>query len=83
MVGHGEKLSRLKTQAALALLSSSTHGKAAAKVGVSVATIRRWLKDDDFRAELVELNKRLATAGIEELTERVAGRVDRRALQPA
>jgi hypothetical protein len=59
--GHGEKLTRKHEQAIAALLSEATVQQAAAKAGVSYATLRRWLKEPAFasayrlaRRELVE-----------------------------
>ncbi len=61
MSGHGEKLDRKQEALIAALLTEPTHAAAAAKAGVSVATVGRWLRLPAFlaayrraRRELVE-----------------------------
>lgn len=49
MQGHGEKMSRKKEAAIAALLACESLEKAAAKSGVSVATLRRWRNEESFR----------------------------------
>jgi hypothetical protein len=49
MPGHGEKQERLQELAISALLTEPTVEAAAAKVGVSYATLKGWLKDRAFR----------------------------------
>ena len=51
MRGHGEKWSRKKDQAIIALLSHSSIEQAARAVGVGVATLWRWLQRADFQEE--------------------------------
>jgi transposase-like protein len=51
MTGHGQKLSRKKEQAIAALLSQSSIGSAAKKVGIGEKTLFRWLRLDDFQQE--------------------------------
>ena len=49
MKGHGQKLSRKKEQAIVALLAHPTVGQAATAVGIGESTMFRWLQRDDFR----------------------------------
>src|SRR5262249_32781889 len=46
----GPKLTRKQEQAVSALLSEATHERAAERVGISDATLRRWLLLPAFRA---------------------------------
>ena len=49
--GHGAKSEVVREQAILALLTERSEAKAAAKCGISVRTLQRWLADDeDFKA---------------------------------
>lgn len=48
MSGHGEKLSRKREMAILALLTAPTVTAAAVQVGVGVATLMRWLREPEF-----------------------------------
>jgi hypothetical protein len=50
MPGHGEKEPHLRQAAVAALLVEPTVEKAAAKVGVDVKTLYRWLRKPAFRA---------------------------------
>jgi hypothetical protein len=61
MRGHGQKLNRKQEALIAALLTESTHAAAAARAGVSEATLHRWLRLPAFqgayrraRRELVE-----------------------------
>src|SRR3954470_8692736 len=51
MSGHGSKFSRKKEQAIAALLSQRTIEAAASVVGIGVRTLKRWLKNPEFREE--------------------------------
>ncbi len=48
--GHGNSISRKQEAAIAALLISRTQTDAALKAGVSVSTLRRWVKDEVFAA---------------------------------
>lgn len=48
--GHGNKISRKQEQAIAALLVEATIRDAAASVGVSEATLWRWMQRADFRS---------------------------------
>ena len=50
MIGHGEKLTRKHEEAITALLGQPTIGDAAKQVGIGEATMRRWMKLEDFLA---------------------------------
>src|SRR5262249_36563431 len=50
MKGHGQKLTRKQEALIAALLTEATHAAAAAKAGVSEATLHRWLQLPDFSA---------------------------------
>src|SRR5688500_9959111 len=49
MKGHGEKLSRKKEFAILALLQEPTLQQAAERCGLSAATLWRWLQNPEFQ----------------------------------
>ena len=51
MIGHGEKLSRKREQALYSLVHQPTIAAAARAIGIGEATLRRWLKNPDFRAD--------------------------------
>lgn len=63
MHGHGEKLSRHREVAIEALLANPTIHAAAQAIQVNETTLRRWLKDPEFRVDLAEARAELA-AGI-------------------
>jgi hypothetical protein len=48
MQGHGEKLSRKRSDAVLALVSHPTVKAAASAVGVNETTLWRWMQDEEF-----------------------------------
>jgi len=49
MSGHGAKRPRQEEATLTALLSCPTIEAAAAQAGISTATLRRWLAEDDFQ----------------------------------
>src|SRR5262245_6660684 len=67
MCGHGEKLTRKEESLIGALLTESTRAAAAAKAGVSEATVGRWLRLPAFRSAYRRARR--------ELVEGVIGRV--------
>jgi hypothetical protein len=71
MNGHGEKYSRLKEIVLAALLSTKTLEEAAQKSGVSVSTLRRWLKIPDFRKDLEEERRHVLEMAASGLSEAV------------
>jgi hypothetical protein len=57
MNGHGEKWTRKREQAVGALLTAATIGRAADAVGVSERTLRRWLKEPQFRRAYLDARR--------------------------
>jgi transposase-like protein len=49
-LGHGDKVGRKFEQAIGALLSNATIRAAALEIGINEKTLRRWLRDEGFRA---------------------------------
>jgi hypothetical protein len=73
MKGHGQKLSRKQEALIAALLSEPTHAAAAKKVGVSEATLHRWLKDADFQTAYLQARREILRGAVERL-QAAAGR---------
>jgi len=67
MRGHGQKLTHKQEALIAALLTEPTHAAAAAKAGVSEATLHRWLHLREFRAAYRRARR--------ELVERAVGRL--------
>lgn len=51
MKGHGAKFGRKKEEAIAALLSQRTTEDAARAIGIAPATLLRWMKEPEFKAE--------------------------------
>jgi uncharacterized protein (UPF0254 family) len=64
MKGHGQKLTRKKDMAILALLSEPTYARAAAKVHISESTLHRWLQLPEFLAAYRAARSRMVESGI-------------------
>jgi hypothetical protein len=64
MSGHGEKLTRKQEALIGALLTEPTHASAAAKAGVSEATVGRWLRLSTFRAAYRQTRRELVEAAV-------------------
>jgi len=64
MTGHGEKLSRKKEAAIIALLSEPTIEKAAAKAGIAKPTLWRWLQIPEFQAAYREARREAVSQAI-------------------
>lgn len=75
MSGHGEKRSRRQDVAIAALLIHSTMPAAATAAGVSLATLRRWLRIPEFQ--------RAYQAAREEVVERAIRRLEAQAHEAA
>jgi hypothetical protein len=73
--GHGEKLSRRKEAAIAALLMHPTLTDAATGAGVSLATLRRWLRMSEFQLAY--------QAAREEVVERAMVRLEAQAEEAA
>lgn len=69
MIGHGEKLSRKREQALLALLQERTVRKAAQAVGIGEATLGRWMQEPSFRAAYQAASRRLFDETLAELQQ--------------
>ena len=61
--GHGDK-GRLRERAVAALLSAPSVGQAAKKVGLSKATLYRWMQEPDFRTALRSARREIVDATI-------------------
>ena len=59
MSGHGDKLSQKQEAAVAALLVSGSIGRAAESVGLSERTLRRWLREPEFRAAYLEARRQV------------------------
>jgi hypothetical protein len=57
MVGHGTKFGRKKEQAIAALLSSRNVEQAAETAGIGVTTLRRWMRNPQFKKEYLQARR--------------------------
>jgi hypothetical protein len=64
MKGHGQKLTRKQETLIAALLSEPTHAVAAAKAGISEATLHRWLRLPAFSAAYRQARRELVEGAI-------------------
>src|SRR5947209_7403705 len=76
MSGHGEKMSRKQEPAVAALLAEPTVTAAAAKAGVSEATLRRWMASPAFAAACRDARRQVVCAAVERLQGAVGLAVD-------
>jgi hypothetical protein len=67
LAGHGRKPTRLRQQAIAALITQPTVELAARACNVSYSTLNRWLKDEQFTAEIAEARNQVLTAAIDKL----------------
>jgi hypothetical protein len=67
MTGHGEKLSRKKETAVVALLAAPTVTAAAAQAGIGERTLRRWLQTPEFKAAHRDARRQIVEASIARL----------------
>lgn len=75
--GHGAKSQAVREQAILALLSEKTIAKAAAKCGVNVRTLARWLEnDEDFKIAYSEARRATFEAGMSRVQALAARAID-------
>ena len=58
-----------KTAAALALASGLTQTEAAKKVGIGERTLRRWLKQDDFRQSVAAAKREMVSRAVAMLAD--------------
>jgi hypothetical protein len=69
MIGHGEKLTRKQEQAISALLTEATVAAAADKAGVTEATLRRWQREEGFRAAYLEARRQVVEKAIAQMQQ--------------
>ena len=74
--GHGEKWSRKKDAAILALVTEPTIADAAKKAGISHATLHRWLQIKDFKDAYREAKREAVSAAIARLQRTATEAVD-------
>ena len=76
MNGHGQKLTRKQEALIAALLTESTHATAAAKTGVSEATVHRWLRLSAFQAAYRQARRELVEGAVGRLQAATGQAVD-------
>jgi len=76
MKGHGEKLTRKKEQAIVALLSHASIPDAARSIGIAEVTLWRWLQRQDFRAEYQKARREAVGRAIDHVQRAAAGAVE-------
>jgi hypothetical protein len=64
VTGHGQKLSRKEEVLIAALLTEPTHAAAAAKAGVSEATLQRWLRMPVFQTAYRQARREVVEAAV-------------------
>lgn len=74
--GHGEKWSRKKDAAIVALVTEPTIADAAKKAGISHATLHRWLQIKDFKDAYREAKREAVSAAIARLQRTATEAVD-------
>jgi hypothetical protein len=67
--GHGQKWSRKKDQAILALITEPTIKAAADKVGITTPTLYKWLKLPEFKAAYREARREAVSVAITRLQQ--------------
>lgn len=67
MAGHGTKYARKKDGAIAALLSTRTLEEAAREADISVRTLLRWLKRDDFQQDYLAARRSVVGAAMARL----------------
>lgn len=74
--GHGEKFTRNKEKAVLALLTEPSIGKAAEKVGIAEVTLWRWMQREDFNERYRQAKREAFTQTIGRLQQASTMAVD-------
>ena len=74
--GHGQKWSRKKDQAIVALITEPTIQAAAQKVGITTPTLHKWLKVKEFKDAYREARREAVTAAISRLQRTATEAVD-------
>lgn len=67
--GHGEKLSRKKDQAIVALITEPTMKAAADKIGITTPTLYKWLKLPEFRSAYMQAKREAVSVAITRLQQ--------------
>ena len=67
--GHGEKLSRKKDQAVMALITEPTMKAAADKIGITPRTLYKWLKMPEFRSAYMAAKREAVSVAITRLQQ--------------
>jgi hypothetical protein len=76
MPGHGEKLSRKQEQCIVALLCEPTLERAAAAAGVSLRSLKTWLRDPGFQQEYRTARRQLVEGALGRLQQATGEAVD-------
>ena len=74
--GHGEKWSRKKDAAIVALVTEPTIADAAKKAGISHATLHKWLKVKEFKDAYMQARREAVSAAISRLQQTATEAVD-------
>ncbi len=74
--GHGEKWTRKKDIAIVALVTEPTVADAAKKAGISHATLHKWLKVKEFKDAYREARREAVSAAISRLQQTATEAVD-------
>jgi hypothetical protein len=55
--GHGSKIGRKMAAAVAALFTTKNHTEAARVAGISLSTLKRWLRLPEFQAEFLQIGR--------------------------
>ncbi|NIM99491.1 MAG: helix-turn-helix domain-containing protein [candidate division Zixibacteria bacterium] len=69
MIGHGSKYPRKRDQAILSLLTHRSIGEAAKAIGISEATLYRWLQTEEFQQGYQEGRREAVRQAISQLQQ--------------
>jgi hypothetical protein len=72
----GSKINHKQELAIASLLTERTHGDAAVKAGISVATLQRWLRDSDFAAAYRAARRAAVENAVARIQAATGGAVD-------
>jgi hypothetical protein len=75
--GHGTKPAAVRERAILALLAAKSLREAAELSGVGERTIRRWMRDDTFKAALADARREVKLSALERLAAYQDRAIDR------
>jgi hypothetical protein len=76
MSGHGERLSRKKSEVIAALLGERTVADAAARVGVAESTLHRWLRRPDFQEAYRAARRAIVDAAVGQVQQASAEAIE-------